>query len=109
MHRLFPLLIASAISTFSQAADLPAALPLWPHGAPGSESRVSEPEKMDGSNVTNVHQFRVAYGASLNSSMESGTAFAWVVSCPVTLTMTARNSSCSPLKATFACSVASGS
>ena len=55
MHRLFPLLIASAIFTFSQAADLPAALPLWPHGAPGSESRVSEPEKMDGSNVTNVH------------------------------------------------------
>ena len=55
MHRLFSLLIASAISTFSQAADLPAALPLWPHGAPGSESRVSEPEKMDGSNVTNVH------------------------------------------------------
>lgn len=55
MSRLFPLLIASAISTFSQAADLPAALPLWPHGAPGSESRVSEPEKTDGSNVTNVH------------------------------------------------------
>ena len=55
MHRLFPLLVASAISTLSQAADLPAALPLWPHGAPGSESRVSEPEKMDGSNVTNVH------------------------------------------------------
>ena len=55
MHRLFPLLIASAIFTFSQAADLPAALPLWPHGAPGSEARAAEAEKMDGSNVTNVH------------------------------------------------------
>jgi endo-1,4-beta-xylanase len=36
-------------------ADQPAALPLWPHGAPGSEARVAEPEKMDGSNCTNVH------------------------------------------------------
>lgn len=33
----------------------PAELPLWPHGAPGSETRRSEPEKLDGSNVTNVH------------------------------------------------------
>ena len=49
------LLLLSALCAFSTAADLPAALPLWPHGASGSESRVSEPEKMDGSNVTNVH------------------------------------------------------
>ena len=35
--------------------NLPAALPLWPHGAPGSEARVAEPEKVDGSNVSNVH------------------------------------------------------
>ena len=33
----------------------PAELPLWPNGAPGSETRRSEPEKLDGSNVTNVH------------------------------------------------------
>ncbi|HYF33759.1 MAG TPA: alpha/beta hydrolase [Prosthecobacter sp.] len=44
---LFPLL------TF--AADLPTALPLWPKAAPGSESRATEPEKVDKSNVTNVH------------------------------------------------------
>lgn len=31
-------------------------LPLWPNGAPGSESRKDEPEKMEKSNITNVHQ-----------------------------------------------------
>jgi endo-1,4-beta-xylanase len=35
--------------------DLPAAVPLWPNGAPGSESRAAEPEKVEGSNVCNVH------------------------------------------------------
>lgn len=35
--------------------DLPAAIPLWPHGAPGSEARAAEPEKVDGTNVSNVH------------------------------------------------------
>jgi endo-1,4-beta-xylanase len=35
--------------------DLPAAIPLWPQGAPGSEARASEPEKIEGSNVCNVH------------------------------------------------------
>ena len=54
MNRLLPLLVASTISTLT-AADQPAALPLWPHGAPGSEARVAEAEKFDGSNVTNVH------------------------------------------------------
>lgn len=54
MNRLLPLLVASAISTLT-AADQPAALPLWPHGAPGSEARVAEAEKLDGTNVTNVH------------------------------------------------------
>jgi hypothetical protein len=37
------------------AADIPASIPLWPNGAPGSEARKDEPEKMDGSNITNVH------------------------------------------------------
>lgn len=36
-------------------ANAPAALPLWPKGAPGSESRANEPEKVDRSNVSNVH------------------------------------------------------
>ena len=55
MNRILPLLIASAIFTPAFAADQPAAIPLWPHGAPGSEARVAEPEKTDASNVTNVH------------------------------------------------------
>lgn len=40
---------------FSAEPSHPAELPLWPNGAPGSEARRSEPEKLDGSNVTNVH------------------------------------------------------
>lgn len=35
--------------------DLPAAVPLWPQGAPGSESRASEPETIEGTNVCNIH------------------------------------------------------
>ena len=35
--------------------DLPAAVPLWPQGAPGSESRAAEPEKVEGANVCNIH------------------------------------------------------
>lgn len=31
-------------------------IPLWPNGAPGSEARRAEPEKIDGANVSNVHQ-----------------------------------------------------
>lgn len=47
------------ISTFIQAAE-PQALPLWPDGAPGSESRKDEPEKIEGdgkskNNVCNIH------------------------------------------------------
>lgn len=35
--------------------DLPQAIPLWPKGAPGSESRAAEAEEFSGSNVSNVH------------------------------------------------------
>jgi acetyl esterase/lipase len=35
--------------------DIPAAIPLWPGGAPGSEARRNEPEVMTGDNCTNVH------------------------------------------------------
>ena len=55
MNRLLLLLVASALSSSAFAADQPAAIPLWPHGAPGSEARAAEPEKLDASNVTNVH------------------------------------------------------
>ena len=37
------------------AAD-PTVVPLWPAGAPGSEARRNEPEKVVGSNVSNIHQ-----------------------------------------------------
>ncbi len=51
MHRLLALLFTAS----SLLAETPAALPLWPQGAPGSESRAKEPEATEGSNVTNVH------------------------------------------------------
>lgn len=37
------------------AAETPTPLPLWPGGAPGSEKRAGEPEKLEGENVSNVH------------------------------------------------------
>ena len=37
------------------AAEPPAALPLWKNGAPGSEARAAEAERLEGSNVVNVH------------------------------------------------------
>lgn len=42
-------------SSLASAADTPAAIPLWPKGAPGSEARAAEPEKTEGNNVVNVH------------------------------------------------------
>jgi len=38
------------------AQEIPASIPLWPAGAPGSEARMNEPEKVVKGNVTNVHQ-----------------------------------------------------
>ncbi len=35
--------------------NLPEAIPLWPKGAPGSETRKSEPEQINGTNVCNIH------------------------------------------------------
>jgi endo-1,4-beta-xylanase len=40
--------------TVARAADHPV-VPLWPDGAPGSEARRNEPEKIVGSNVSNIH------------------------------------------------------
>lgn len=48
------ILLLLASSAFCLAAD-PAAIPLWPDGAPGSEARKNEPEKNEGGNITNVH------------------------------------------------------
>ena len=54
---LFPASLALAFSvtlTLVRAADHPV-VPLWPNGAPGSEARRNEPEKVVGSNVSNIH------------------------------------------------------
>lgn len=45
----------SSVAFADLPSFFPASMPLWPHGAPGSEARVAEPEKMEGSNCTNVH------------------------------------------------------
>lgn len=49
------LFAAFALPCLASAAEIPAAIPLWPQGAPGSEARAAEPEKTEGSNVVNVH------------------------------------------------------
>ena len=52
-----PVFLASSLllaSVAFAAADHPV-VPLWANGAPGSEARKSEPEKVAGSNVSNVH------------------------------------------------------
>ena len=48
--------LLTAAPAFAQLPkDLPQAIPLWPTGAPGSESRMAEAEVIDGANVCNVH------------------------------------------------------
>ncbi len=48
------LVIVFAINLLN-AADPPVSLPLWAEGAPGYEARKDEPEKIDKSNITNIH------------------------------------------------------
>ncbi len=48
-------LVIGVVFTQLSGAELPSKIPLWPHGAPGSEGRQDEPEKSKGSNVFNVH------------------------------------------------------
>ena len=48
--------VTGFIAIASFAAETPPAIPLWEKGAPGSEARQAEPEKVEGSNVCNVHQ-----------------------------------------------------
>lgn len=50
---LFLVLALSAAAAV--AADTHPVVPLWPAGAPGSEARKDEPEKIDGNNVSNIH------------------------------------------------------
>src|SRR5262245_9306289 len=46
---------AFALSSFALAATDRPVVPLWANGAPGSEARKSEPEKLVKSSVSNVH------------------------------------------------------
>src|SRR5262249_9796897 len=58
--------------------NLPAAIPLWPKGAPGSEARLAEAEEIMGTNVCNVHNPTIPpYVPAADKS--TGTA---VVICP---------------------------
>jgi acetyl esterase/lipase len=44
----------TSAATFAATVDRPV-IPLWPDGAPGSEARKNEPEKVVGSNISNIH------------------------------------------------------
>src|SRR5215207_9890773 len=48
-------LLALAIFSSGFAAETRPTVPLWVNGAPGSEARKAEPEKVAGSNVSNIH------------------------------------------------------
>lgn len=48
-------LLSSIIAAAELPKDIPASIALWPQGAPGSESRVKDPEEFAGDNVCNVH------------------------------------------------------
>lgn len=55
MHlRIAASLVGLTVLT-SFAAETPRPVSLWPDGAPGSESRRSEPETVQGANVGNIH------------------------------------------------------
>lgn len=43
------------LAPFLAAAEPRTAVPLWPAGAPGSSARRAEPERVAGSNVSNIH------------------------------------------------------
>src|SRR5579863_3212117 len=47
--------LSSAAAFADLPKDVPAAIPLWERGAPGSEARAREPEEISGENVGNVH------------------------------------------------------
>lgn len=55
MRSLLPLLATALLPLSLLAADAQPVVPLWVIGAPGSEARRAEPEKIDGTNVSNIH------------------------------------------------------
>jgi acetyl esterase/lipase len=75
---LFSTLLAFVVVTGAPAADSPEPILLWPNGAPGSEARKAEAEKIEGTNITNVHNPSLTpYLPSAEKA--SGTA---VIICP---------------------------
>lgn len=48
-------LLLTALARAGFAANEHPIVPLWPNGAPGSEARKGEPEKIVGNNVSNIH------------------------------------------------------
>ncbi len=48
-------LLSPVVALAELPKDVPAPIPLWSQGAPGSESRASEPEQFVGDNCGNVH------------------------------------------------------
>lgn len=77
MKPFVPVLFLTLVA-LCRADEAPKSLPLWPNGAPGSEARKDEPEKIDKSNITNVHNPSLtAYLPEAGKS--TGTA---VIICP---------------------------
>lgn len=48
-------LLSQGVAFAELPKDIPAAIPLWNQGAPGSEARAKEPEQFAGDNCSNVH------------------------------------------------------
>jgi acetyl esterase/lipase len=55
MRLVYLAFVATIASNSLSAADSRPIVPLWANGAPGSEARKSEPEKVNASNVSNIH------------------------------------------------------
>jgi endo-1,4-beta-xylanase len=52
---MFRSLAFALLSVVALRAANPVVVPLWPAGAPGSAARKAEPEKIAGSNISNIH------------------------------------------------------
>lgn len=55
MNSLSRLVSVVCLSVSALAASAQTVIPLWPNGAPGSEARKDEAEKVDGDRVSNIH------------------------------------------------------
>jgi hypothetical protein len=79
LHLATLAILFTAAPAFAQLPKkLPEAIPLWPKGAPGSESRAAEAEKLEGANICNVHNPTITPYVP-EAAKSTGTA---VVICP---------------------------